>query len=61
MGRLQPLIDLDVTPANPGAETNSPVADGKVADPGNPAQIDQYCWAAPAGRRAPASGFAGRR
>jgi hypothetical protein len=38
----QPSIVLDVAPANPGAKPNAAVADGNVAEPGNPAQIDQH-------------------
>jgi hypothetical protein len=36
----QPPIVLDVAPANPGAKPNAALADGDVAEPGNPAQID---------------------
>jgi hypothetical protein len=39
---LQPPIVLDVAPAHPGAKANAAVADGNVAEPGNPAQIDQH-------------------
>src|SRR6202011_1121048 len=35
---------LDVAPANPGAKPNAAVADGNVAEPRNPAQIDQHAW-----------------
>ena len=38
----QPPIVLDVAPANPGAKPNAALADGDVAEPGNPAQIDQH-------------------
>src|SRR6202035_3371944 len=38
----QPPIVLDVAPANPGAKPNAALADGNVAEPGNPAQIDQH-------------------
>ena len=37
----QPPIVLDVAPANPGAKPNAALADGDVAEPGNPAQIDE--------------------
>ena len=37
----QPPIVLDVAPAHPGAKPNAALADGNVAEPGNPPQIDQ--------------------
>ena len=40
----QKLIVLDVTPAHSGAETNAAVVHGNVAEPGNPAQINQHAW-----------------
>ena len=42
----QPPIVLDVAPANPGAKPNAALADGNVAEPGNPAQINEQLGAA---------------
>jgi hypothetical protein len=33
---------LDVAPEYQGAKPNAALADGNVAEPGNPAQIDQH-------------------
>jgi hypothetical protein len=41
MARCQPLIVLDVTPAYERAEPEAVIADGNIAEPRQPPQIDQ--------------------
>jgi hypothetical protein len=44
MRRRQPLIVLDVAPAYQRAEPEAVIADGDIAEPGQPPQIDQQAW-----------------
>src|SRR5580700_5784246 len=44
MRRRQPLIVLDIAPAYERAEPEAVIADGNIAEPGQPPQIDQQAW-----------------